>query len=276
MDYKTLIVEKKDGVAKITLNRPEARNAISDQLIHEMAQAQDDLTNDKEIRVVVITGAGKSFCAGADFQFSRVRTGEVEEENAEDQRSLFNHIHEGRLFSRVHTSISLGIQRMDKITIAMVNGDAVGGGFDISLACDMRIGSSNSRFMVGYTRMGVIPDGGGTWLLPRIVGVGKALELIYTSDLCDAEEAYRIGILNKLVAPEKLEEVTMELATRLAKGAPIAQRLSKAMVYKGLEFDLETAMQFLTACTATVISSEDYKEAIRAFAEKRAPQFKGR
>jgi 2-(1,2-epoxy-1,2-dihydrophenyl)acetyl-CoA isomerase len=170
----------------------------------------------------------------------------------------------------------LGLQRLSKPSIAMVNGDAAGAGFDLCLACDMRVGSDKSRFTVGYTRMAVVPDGGTTWLLPRLVGVGKALELILTSDFCDAEEAYRIGILNILTASDKLEEITMELATKIAKGPPIANRLSKMLVYKGLETDLETALQFLSACIPITVSSDDHKEAVRSFAEKRPPVFKGK
>jgi enoyl-CoA hydratase/carnithine racemase len=275
MEQKTVILEKNDGVAKITLNRPEVRNAISEQLLGELNLALDDIDQDEQIRVAVITGSGVAFCAGADFRFGSVREGKVEEEKAEDVSSLFKGIKSGRLHSKDH-AFTLTIQQLSKITIAMVNGDAIGGGFDLSLACDMRIGCPKTRFMVGYTRMGVIPDAGGTWLLPRVVGVGKALELILTSDFCEAEEAYRIGILNKLVPEEKLEETTMNLAARLARGAPIAQKLAKSMVYKGLEMDLETALEFLAASVSITVASEDYKEAIRAFANKRPPVFKGK
>ena len=170
----------------------------------------------------------------------------------------------------------LGLQNLDKPTIAMVNGDAVGAGFDLALACDMRIGSPKTRFMMAYTRMAVIPDLGGTWFLPRIVGISKALELIFTADFCNAEEAYRIGLLNKLVSVEQLEDETKALANKLAKGPPIAYRLSKWQVYKGLEMDLETALVSLAPWIPLLIASEDYKEAVSAFVQKRPPEFKGK
>ena len=153
---------------------------------------------------------------------------------------------------------------------------AVGGGFDIALACDMRVGCYKSGFMVAYTRMAVTPDLGGVWLMTRVMGIGKALELIFTGDVCTAEEAYRIGVLNRLVTHDKLEEETMDLATKIAKGPPLPQRLAKPLCYKGLQMDLETALQFLSASLPIVLKSRDHQEAIAAFAERREPKFEGK
>jgi 2-(1,2-epoxy-1,2-dihydrophenyl)acetyl-CoA isomerase len=244
-------------------------------MAEELAAAIDAVAHDDGVRVLVITGAGMAFCAGADFRLKGVRTGEVLAERAEDLAPILKAAVRGKLLNKIQSEVILGLQRLGKPSIAMLGGDAVGGGFDLCLACDLRIGSPKARFRVGYTRMGVVPDNGGSWLLPRIVGLGKALELILADEFCEAEEAYRIGLLNRLFPAEKLEEKTLELANRMAKGPPIAYRLSKTLVYKGLEMDLENSLQFLSACIPIVISSEDYKEAIRAFAEKRPPLFKG-
>ena len=276
MKYTTVEVKKDKGIAVIRLNRPEVRNAINEQMSQEFTDAIKDAADDESVRVVVITGTGKAFCAGADFRFGKVREGEQETKKAEDLQSVHNEIKKGNLLHGLQLDINLALQRMGKPVIAMVNGDAVGAGLDIALSCDMRVGSQDARFSVAYTRMGVVPDGGATWLLPRLVGLGKSLELILTGGLIDASEAYRIGLLNKLTAPADLEGETMKLAAQIAGGPPIAIRLSKMLVYKGLETDLETALQFLSACIPITTSSEDHQEAIKSFAEKRPPEFKGR
>ena len=275
-DYQTILFKEKDGIATITLNRPQVRNAINDRMSEEIASAIAAVSGDDRIKVLVITGTEPAFCAGADFRFGDVRDQQLSVESAEDLQAVHGEVARGHLLPKLQSGMVLALQRLDKPTIAMVNGDAVGAGFDLCLACDLRVGSPNARFMVAYTRMAVVPDGGGTWLLPRAVGVSKALELIFTGDFCGAEEAHRIGILNKLVPSEELEQATMKLASDIAKGPPIAQRLSKLLVYKGLETDFETALQFLSAAVSITIHSEDHREAIRAFAEKRAPVFKGK
>jgi len=271
MDYETLIYEKADGIARITLNRPEKLNALAYPMEPEIGMAVDEAGRDNEVRVLVITGAGRGFCAGGDFRYSQVRTGEVSAEEAE----IGGESIPGRLIQRLFQGI-LTLQRMDKPTIAMVNGPAVGGGFDLALACDLRIGSPNSRFMVAFTRIGLVPATGGAWLLPRVVGLPKALELIYTGDFVEAEEAHRIGLLNQLVPSEKLEEETMSLARKLADNPPVSMRLDKFMVYKGLDTDLESALGLGAACLAMALQSEDHLEGIKAFAEKRQPVFRGK
>ena len=275
MGFETIIFTKDERIATITLNRTEVLNAVNQQMADELSQALSEVAQDDEVRVLTIRGAGRAFCAGGDFRFKKVRDKEVAVEEAEDFERAYEHGRKGKFPPDV-ASLTLALHRLDKPTIAMVNGVAVGLGFDLALACDIRTGSPESRFVVGFTRIGLPSDTGGTWLMPRIMGLGKALEYILTGESCDAEEAYRIGLLNRLVPAERLEDETIKLARQLARGAPIANRLSKRLVYKGLETDLETALAFATTCGFVAVASEDHKEGIKALAEKRVPEFKDR
>lgn len=271
MEFETLIYEKLDGICKITLNRPERLNALGYPMEPEIGMAVDEAARDDEVRVLIITGAGRGFCAGGDFRYSQLRTHEIRPEEAEIRGAGVK----GRLIQSIIYGI-LMLQRMDKPTIAMVNGPAVGGGFDLALACDLRIGSPNARFMVAFTRIGLVPATGGAWFLPRIVGLPKALQLLYTGDFVEAEEAHSIGLLNELVPAEKLEEETMALAHKMAQNPPMSLRMDKFMVYKGLGTDLETALGLGVACENMCLQSEDHLEGITAFAEKRPPVFRGK
>jgi enoyl-CoA hydratase/carnithine racemase len=275
MDYQTIILKKKDRIATITMNRPDRRNAFNMQLMYDLWSALEDVAQDNEIRVLILTGAGSAFCSGADFRYREVREGKIPLEEAEEIRPIITELKAGRLLNRVG-QIILAFQRLDKPTIAMVHGDAVGLGFDLALACDMRIGSPKARFSVGFTRLGLPPDTGSAWFLPRIVGVPKALELILTGDLIKADEAASLGILNHLVTEEELEFDTMELARKLAKGPPIAHRLDKVLVYKGLEMDLESSLAMSFSAIAISLYTEDHKEGVRAFLERREPVFQGK
>jgi len=280
MELKTVIVKKEDGVATIMLNRPERRNAISGQLIADLITAVDHVANDYEARAVVLTGAGDKFCAGGDFRYSDVRSGDVTAKDAEDvgvggeERNLG--YRQGHLFSALHKKVMLGLIEMDKPTIAMINGDAVGGGFEFTLACDMRVAAEQARVGVGFTRIGLTPGQGMTWLLPRIVGLGRALEFIMLPDLWSAEDAYSIGIMNRVLPADKLESETMAMAKRLADGPPVSLRLSKMQVYNGLRMDLDVALTFAGASEQITLMTEDHIEGITAFAEKRKPIFRDR
>lgn len=275
MDYETIVLKKQNNIAILTFNRPEKLNAVNHQMTVDLLSAINDVAKDNEVRVLVLTGAGRAFCAGADFRFTDVRSGKFTPEKAEDQGPTLEMRKQGRLFGTTRAGI-LALHRLEIPTIAMVNGAAVGLGFDYSLACDMRVGSPGARFQAGYIKRGVNPDNGTTWLLTRVVGVGRALEYILTGDFCGAEEAYRIGILNKLVPAAELEKETMDMATKLAKGPPVAQRLARLLVYKNLGVDLETGLAMESACISICLGSDDNKEGIQAFAEKREPVFKGR
>ena len=165
---------------------------------------------------------------------------------------------------------------MEKPTIAMVNGVAVGAGFDLACACDIRVGSPAARFMVAFVRIGLFPGYGGTWLYARALGsLGKAAELLFTGDFLEAEEARQYGLLNHLVDAEKLELFTMEMAQKIAQGPPIAIRLAKLLLYKGLEFDLETAMQMAAAAETITLTSQDHREGVTAYREKRPANYRG-
>lgn len=263
MKYQSIIVEEREGIATITLNRPDKLNALNEQMVEDLIKAIGDIEENQNVRVLVLTGAGRAFCAGGDVVQVESQAVKLGSEAA-------------RQYGRHWQKIILGLHRLGKPTIAMVNGMAIGGGFDIALACDMRVGSENARFIVGYTRVGVIPDLGGTWLLPRIIGMAKAAEFIFTNDPMEAKEAERIGVLNRLVPASELESKTMELARKIAKGPPIAIRLDKLQLYKGLETDLETALEFEIACATIALASNDYREALAALSEKREPRFEGR
>lgn len=269
--YELIRYESDDdaGIARLTLNRPDRLNAINDQMQVEIADAVAAADGDPCVRVLIITGAGRAFCAGGDLnQLGGASDGSGEgwtSGNADEVRRSF----------RLAQDMILGVQRCEKPVIAMVNGVATGAGLDLACACDIRIGTPRSRFMSAYVRIGLFPGFGGTWLYPRTLGsLGRAAEMLFTGDFLEAEEAYRLGFLNRLVAEDELEAITMEMAERIAAGPPIAIRLSKLMLYKGLEFDLETAMKMAAAGETITLTSQDHIEGVAAFREKRDAQYR--
>ena len=269
MEYETIILKKEEHIATITLNRPEKLNAMTPQMTDELLAALNDVDEDDEMRALIITGAGRGFCAGADVG-GMAGGAEKGSESARDAETL----RQGLIHSA--TRVVPKLQKMQKPTIAMVNGVAVGAGFDLALACDLRVGSENARFRNAFIKIGLFPGWGGTWLYPRVMGVGKALEYLFTGDFIEAKEAERLCVLNRLVPAEELKKETMALAQAIADGPPIAMRLTKLQVYKGLEMDLETALQVAAACETITLSSEDHKEGVAAFREKRPAKFQGK
>lgn len=266
MDFQTVILRKEVHIATIIMNRPDRLNAINSRLVEELITALDNVAKDDEIRVVILTGAGRAFCAGGDI----TKEGEVQ---------LVSGVKGEGWRQAVRHGVQVIVQNLlnlDKPTIAMVNGAAVGGGCDFALACDLRIGSENAQFMVGFTRIGLTPGTGGTWLMPRVIGLARAAEFLFTGDPIKAEEAERIGLLNRLVPAQDLEKETKALASKIARNAPIALRLSKLQLYKGLQMDLGTALEVAAACETIAGSSEDYAEGVKAFLEKREATFTGR
>ena len=271
--YETIIFDKMEDehIAKITLNRPARLNAITRQMQEEIVDVLGEVDADDNLRVLVLTGAGRAFCSGADvggMRDNREPDSEIAEPRSADA---------GRRGFKGAQNLILGLQRLEMPTIAMLNGLAVGAGFDLASVCDLRVGCPDSRFMVAYVRIGLFPGYGGTWLYPRVLGsMAKAAELLFTGDWLDAEEAYRLGYLNRLVDKDKLEEETMALAARIGAGPPISQRLSKLMLYRGLEMDLETSMLMVAGLETLANTSEDHREGVAAFREKRKAVFKGR
>jgi len=264
MNYETITVKKKDRVATVTMNRPEKMNAVNLQMREELVAALQEVAEDPDAMVVVFTGAGRAFCSGLDHNGLLGGGGE--------ERGPSGTAQEVRRMQR----ISLALQTMDKPTIAMVNGVALGIGCDFAFACDMRVGSDNAYFGSGFVRVGAIPGAGGSWLCTRLMGLGRGLEFLFTGDFLLAEAAERIGVLNKLVPADELEMETMKLAQKIAKGPPIAIRLTKRQAYKALEMDMETSLELASVGQAVAMSTEDYHEATTAFREKRGFEFKGR
>jgi len=268
-EYQLITYCTDTGIARITLNRPERLNAINDQMQVEIASAVAEADADPSVRVLIITGAGRAFCAGGDLnQLGGSSNGSGEgwaSGNADEVRRSF----------QLAQNMILGVQRCEKPVIAMVNGVATGAGLDLACACDIRIGTPRSRFMSAYVRIGLFPGFGGTWLYPRTLGsLGRAAEMLFTGDFLEAEEAYRLGFLNRLVPEDELEATTLAMAERIAAGPPMAIRLSKLMLYKGLEFDLETAMKMAAAGETITLTSRDHVEGVAAFREKRDAQYR--
>ena len=258
------------AIARITLNRPDRLNALNDLMQVEIADAVAQADVDSGVRVVIITGAGRAFCAGGDLN----QLGGADADGAGAGWTSANADEVRRSFRSAQQMI-LGVQRCEKPVIAMVNGVATGAGLDLACACDIRIGTPRARFMSAYVRIGLFPGFGGTWLYPRTLGsLGRAAEMLFTGDFLEADEAYRLGFLNRLVAEDELESTTLAMAERIAAGPPIAIRLSKLMLYRGLEFDLETAMKMAAAGESITLTSQDHIEGVRAFREKRAAEYR--
>lgn len=257
--YETILVEKRDKVALLTINRPDKLNALNQQVRNEVCAALDDLAADDSVRVLVITGAGeKSFIAGADI-------GEFAGRTALAQREVM-----------AARTVFSAVADFSKPVIAMINGFCLGGGCELAMGCDIRIASEKAKFGQPEMNLGIIPGGGGTQRLARLVGEGKAMEMILTGDLITAQHAKEIGLVNDVVAPEELESRVMTLADKIAGKSPIAARLGKKSVRNasrmGLREGLESEIELFALC----FSSEDKEEGVSAFLAKRKPEFKGK
>jgi enoyl-CoA hydratase len=258
--YKTLIYEKKDNIGLLTINRPDKMNAISMELTSELKQLLDEVENDEELRVMVVTGAGdKAFVAGADINELVDREAKM-----------------GRRVSKERQEIFSRIENLHVPVIAAVNGYALGGGLELALACSIRICSEKAQFGAPEVKLGIIPGDGGTQRLPRLVGSGRAMEMILTGDFIDAQEAYRIGLVNKVVPPDKLMEVAMELAQKIASRPPLAVRYAKEAVNRSQEGAVGPGFALESFLHALCCTTEDKKEGVSAFLEKRKGEFKGK
>jgi enoyl-CoA hydratase/carnithine racemase len=270
MQFETIVYEKRGGVAVITLNRPERMNAFTDVMIREWASALEDARLDREVRAVVLTGNGRGFCAGADLRGGSGVGETARAETPPPASERRNWLRDG-----VHM-VPRAVQLLDKPYIAAVNGSAVGAGMDMASMADLRIASESAKFAMSYVKVGLVPGDGGCYFLPRIVGIAKALEMIWTGDFIDAQEALRIGYVSKVVPGEELLSTAMEFAQRLAQGPAVAMQLAKRLVYRGLNADWQEAFEMAGTAMAIVQSTEDAREGPRAFVEGRPPKFVGR
>ncbi|MFH1486047.1 MAG: enoyl-CoA hydratase-related protein [Chloroflexota bacterium] len=265
MDYETLTLEKADGIATLTLNRPDRLNALTVQMADELLSAFRKVDADDEIRVLVITGAGRAFCAGADVnRFAAA----VEARRRGEHRPPY--------LASIVGNGPIIMQEMGKPIIAAINGPAVGFGCTLALACDIRIASQEATMGAVFARVGLTPEYGSTFNLPRLVGIAKACELVFTTKIIDAKEAKEIGLVNQVVPAAELLKVTREMALTIAEMPPVAIRLAKRGLYQGLESSLATQVHWETMAINTCFQTEDHAEGVTAFLEKRKAKFQGK
>ena len=260
MDFKLIIYEKSEGIATITLNRPEALNAFSKEVVEEILQALEDIRRDENVRVVILTGAGeKAFSAGADIK-AMIGINPLK----------------ARELSLMGEKLCVSLENLEKPVIAALNGYALGGGMEVAMSCDIRIAAENVRMGQTEINIGLIPGWGGTQRLTRLVGRGKAKELVFTGRMIDARTAEQLGIVNMVVAADKFRETVRQFALELATKAPVALRVAKALIEKGADISLDSALALEREGFGVVASTEDLQEGVKAFTEKRKPTFKGK
>lgn len=261
MEQPVVLVKKEKGIATVTYNRPENLNALNRELLDRLVVVVGELKDDDTVKVVVTTGAGQAYCAGADLVYpflGLTNTAEIRE-----------------YMNKVNT-IVFNLRTMAKPVISAVNGAAVGGGFSYALAGDIIIASEKARFSPGFTAIGLHPDNGATYLLPRLVGMVRASELFFTNRMVGAAEALQMGMVNRVVAPELLEPTVYELAATLTRAAPTAIALTKDSLNRSLGMDLAAMMELESKAQSICYLTEDCKEGVTAFLEKRKPVYKGR
>ncbi|HXS00969.1 MAG TPA: enoyl-CoA hydratase [Pyrinomonadaceae bacterium] len=260
--YEHIQVAEADCITTITLNRPDKLNAFVGHMRRDLAEALEHAGSDRGTRVVIITGAGRAFCAGGDIAFMAEL---MQRRDAEE-------------FSRILGAgrrVILAIREMTKPVIAAINGPASGAGFNLALACDIRIAANTATFSQSFAKVGLHPDWGGTYFLPRLVTPNKACEMFFLGESIDAAEAARLGIVNQVVAPEELESATMQLAQRLRAAPPIALAAAKHAVYVSQASELDEMLRYETEAQLRCFDSDDGHEGVHAFLEKREPKFTG-
>src|SRR2546426_10683802 len=256
-------VAEDNSIVTITLNRPERLNALVGHMRRDLAEALEEAGSDPDVRVIVLTGAGRAFCAGGDVHFMAelAEPGDAEEF--------------ARLLGAARRVI-LAIRQMTKPVLASIEGACAGAGFNLALACDLRIASSTATFAQSFVKLGFHPDWGGTYFLPRMVPSNIAAELFFLGETIDAQEALRLGLLNRVVAPEELEAETRQLAERLRDGPAVSIAAAKHAIYASEHDMLERMLQYEVEAQIRCFESEDGREGVRAFVEKRPPNFTGR
>ncbi|WP_032120638.1 short-chain-enoyl-CoA hydratase [Clostridium amazonitimonense] len=260
MELKNVILEKEGNIAIVTINRPKALNALNSETLKELDIIVDELENDESIYAVVLTGAGeKAFVAGADIT------------EMKDLTTI-----EGRKFSVLGNKVFRRIENLEKPVIAAIHGFALGGGCELAMACDIRIATEKAKFAQPEVGLGITPGFGGTQRLARHVGLGIAKEMIFTGRMMKSDEALRIGLINKIVEVEKLMEEAKAMANLIASNAPIAVTLSKVAINRGMQCDIDTALMYEAEAFGQCFSTEDQKEGMSAFVEKRDKNFKNK
>lgn len=262
-DFQHLLVRQEEGFVILTMNRPEVLNAFNDLMLEELTEATEAAAQDASIRCVVINGAGRAFGAGQDLHgFATVHA-------SGEPIKVSEHL------TKYHRLIRL-FQEMPKPVIAAVHGVAAGISCNLALACDMRIAADNARFVEAFARIGLVPDGGGAFFLPRLVGLGKALEMVLLADEISGSEAERIGLVNKCVPADDFDAFILTLAQRLAQGPTRAYGLIKELMYRSLDSDLQTSLQLEGEMQDMAMGTADHREGVRAFLEKRPANYTGR
>lgn len=256
MAWQHLLLNKKSNVGILSINSPETLNALSSQILDELDEAIDEVIKDEEVHVLIITGEGRSFVAGADIS-------EMRDLDAAG----------GRSFSEKGNQLFRKIELMEKPVIAAVNGFALGGGCELAMSCDIRIVSEKSKFGQPEVGLGICPGFGGTQRLPRLVGIAKAKELIFTCKVINGVEAARIGLVNKVVPPEELMDAALDMANTIASKGQLAVRFAKTAINKGIDTDIETGIVIEKDLFGLCFANEDHKEGMKAFLEKRQPNF---
>lgn len=259
MEFTKIILEKKDRIAKITMNRPEAMNGLDMDILHEMEAALEECENEDEIRVVVITGKGRAFSAGADLKYQlNVIAGDVVRELE---------------FIRLVGRVTRTIYNLSKPVIAAVNGFALAGGLEILLACDLAIAADNAQIGDQHINYALLPGAGSSQRLPRLIGARKAKEYLFTGKWMSAQEAERLELVNEVVPADKLEEAVAEMAARLASKSPVTMKEMKRLVNQGLETDLHAGLEMEGQACVLHSASDDAREGLMAFVEKREPKW---
>lgn len=257
-----LLFEVENGVATITLNRPDKRNAFTDEMVRQWVSWLDECKTREDVKVIIFTAVGTTFSSGGD-------TGGLAEKAQQTPLQA-----KERMGANTH-ALTRKVAEIDKPIIAAVNGAAVGGGMDVALMCDVRLAAASARFAETYAKMGLVPGVGGAWFLPRLVGTAAALDMFWTSRWVDAEEALRLGIVNRVFPDEEFRDGVKAYAEQIVNAAPMSVRFIKRLVYQGLETDLLTHLDALGSHLALVRTSNDHKEAVAALKEKRSPNFTG-
>lgn len=263
MAYQDILFEVEDGIATITLNRPEQLNAFTPIMLEEVAQAVEEARDDDAIRVLVLTGAGRAFCSGGHVKTMGQAVGEAAKTVG---RQRLRGIHQ----------MQSGLHNLNKPTIAAVNGPAIGAGAGLALACDLLYASDRATFVLPFSKIGFSPDAGLTWLLPRLVGMARAMEIIYLAETIDADRALRLGLVNDVVSADQLLDRAHEVAARLAQGATVALGTAKRAMHAASSLTYEQALALEAALQEVAGATADSVEGVAAFLEKRAPKFQGR